>query len=148
MHEKGRAVSDPAFFVLKRQEKLPQGDRSNDGFVWRIRSFWMLICPSKFVFDTVTVQFAGVYLVFHTMTVHLPSVSALAATLPRTVSAPEEPASRFGSLPMMTRAPARNRTRASARAATAVFRDLTNLQPAVISRICPAIGIPALQSAS
>jgi len=42
---------------------LPQGEYLNVRLVWRIRSFWTLICPSKFVFGTVTVQVAGVYLV-------------------------------------------------------------------------------------
>lgn len=38
-----------------RDERCPAADYLNDRLVWRIRSFWMLMCPRKFVFGTVTV---------------------------------------------------------------------------------------------
>lgn len=45
----------PVPFFSAPPGHLPQGDYLNDRLVWRIRSFWTLICPSKFVFGTVTV---------------------------------------------------------------------------------------------
>lgn len=50
----GSADSGPAAFVSDEMNPRRGGNYLNDRLVWRIRWFWVLMCPRKFVFGTVT----------------------------------------------------------------------------------------------